>query len=156
MYRRNKARAFFRVELPPRQPSEPARPSRTDVQDAGALGLEHLPQQADLEQRSWTFVMHWHRYVADACGFQLWHHAPPVGDHNDLVPLLNKKPTNLQSATFDAAGVQFGKNLDDFHWVHNACANRLNASHECQDAYAARTGKAQTLDELHFLCNDCD
>ena len=53
--------------------------------------------------------------VAAACGLQLLDKATAVGDDDRRVPLLDQILADFQSAAFDAAGVELGENLDDFH-----------------------------------------
>ena len=53
--------------------------------------------------------------VAAAFGLQLLDQAAAVGDDDRRVPLLDQILADFQSAAFDAAGVELGENLDDFH-----------------------------------------
>lgn len=62
-----------------------------------------------------AFFMNGKGDVPRAFGLELWDKATAVGNHEGFVSVFAEEFPKFKGAAFDTTGVEFGKDLDDFH-----------------------------------------
>ena len=107
--------SFGGVEFAPGEVGEPGGHAGTEVEDVGLFCFKDASEDFDLGEGTEAFFVNGKGDVPRAFRLELRDEATAVGNHEGFVSVLAEEFPEFKGAAFDATGVEFGKDLDDFH-----------------------------------------
>lgn len=107
--------SFGGVEFAPGEVCEPGGHAGTEVQDVGLFRFKDTAEDFDLGEGTEAFFVNGKGDMSRAFGLELRDEATAVGNHEGLVPIFAEEFPEFKGAAFDATGVEFREDLDDFH-----------------------------------------
>ena len=103
------------VEFTPGKVGEPGGHAGAEVQDVRLFRFKDAAEDFDLGEGTEAFFVNGEGEVLGAFGFELVDEASAVGNDEGLVSLFDEEFPEFKGAAFDAAGIEFWEDLNDFH-----------------------------------------
>ena len=99
----------------PSEPCEPGRQPRSQVNDVGLFRGEEFSQAWNLAERGERLAVDRHLDMARTGFFQIRDLPSAVGNDEGFMPFTDEMRGDFQGAALDAAGIELGEDLEDFH-----------------------------------------